>query len=512
MNARSISISIALIAGILLFANLLADAWFVRVDFTEDKEFTLSQATRDVLAGLEVPVTVKAYYSGELPIDLEEGRKQLDEMLAEYARFSGDMVLYTFIHPMESDELQAEAAGAGVSPQMVTLTNDDRVSQQVAFFGAVVEVGEEQEAIPVILPNGPLEFQLTSAIKKLSVLEKPAIGILQGHGEQGVQQMPQIAAALDVQYTVEPVTLEPGQPVPDHIKALAILNPQDTIAQPELAQLDAFLARGGGLYIAFNRVQAELNQGMGQEQRLGIADWLRSKGVRVDPAFVADVQCGAISVQQPTQFGFALPMQISFPYFPVVENYGSHPAGKGIGRVGFQFVSPVYFEGDSSQVKFTPLARTSEQSAVFPAPTYFDYQKQWAVEEFPESRVAVAAALEGPLAGAANARMIVVADGDFCMSGRQGMAPDNVNMVVNGLDWLADESGLIDLRARGIKSRPLKAMEDGTRQTVKYLNFLLPMLLVIGYGLLRMQARKSQRNKRQAADFGSTNTETSDNA
>ena len=496
MTARSVSISVALIAGILLLANLLAEEYFVRIDFTEDKQFTLSNATRDILENLEVPVTVKAYFSDELPVELEDGRQQLSELLAEYARYSDDMVIYTFIDPAEDDQIANEALAAGVQQQLVQTTEEDQVSQQVAFFGAVIEVGEEREAIPVVYPNGPLEFQLTSAIKKLSVVDKPAIGLLAGHGEAGMQELQQVLGALEIQYMVEPESLAAGA-IPDHVSTLAIVRPEDSIPPADFDQLDAFLARGGNIYLAFDRVSGNFETRMGEERSGDIASWLAGKGLNVQPELAVDVQCGAVTVQKPSPFGIPLPQQVSFPFLPIVNNFADHPAAKGIGNVLMMFPSPMEFTGDTATTKYTPLVRTTARAGALASPQYFNVDKQWGEADFGQSNLAISAALEGPLGGSGNARMVVISDGEFPINQRQAIAPDNVNLVVNAIDWLSDDTGLIDLRARGITNRPLEQLEDSTRKLVKYLNFLLPILLVIGYGVVRFQSRKSQRKKRE---------------
>ena len=97
--------------------------------------------------------------------------------------------------------------------------------------------------------------------------------------------------------------------------------------------------------------------------------------------------------------------------------------------------------------------------------------------------------LEGPLAGNITSRMVVIGDGDFAINENgQQMNPDNINLLVNSIDWLSDDTGLIELRTKGVSSRPIKQMEDGTRSMIKWLNFLLPILLVLIYGIIRYQS------------------------
>jgi len=83
----------------------------------------------------------------------------------------------------------------------------------------------------------------------------------------------------------------------------------------------------------------------------------------------------------------------------------------------------------------------------------------------------------------------------------QQLPPDNVNLFVNAIDWLSDDTGLIDLRTKGVSSRPLDTIEDGSKTFYKYLNFLLPIILIVTYGFIRAQMKRNQRVRRMEEDY-----------
>ena len=101
--------------------------------------------------------------------------------------------------------------------------------------------------------------------------------------------------------------------------------------------------------------------------------------------------------------------------------------------------------------------------------------------------------------------MVVIGDGDFAVNGSgqkaQQINPDNINLMVNSIDWLADDTGLIELRTKGITNRPLDQIEDGRKSFLKYLNFLLPILIILLYGLFRNQRNRTLRYKRMQENF-----------
>ncbi|HCW08167.1 MAG TPA: hypothetical protein DGG95_12470, partial [Cytophagales bacterium] len=126
-------------------------------------------------------------------------------------------------------------------------------------------------------------------------------------------------------------------------------------------------------------------------------------------------------------------------------------------------------------------------------------------EDFPNQNLIVAGVVEGKLSGNARSKMVVVADGDFPINGAgeraQKLSKDNVSLFVNSIDWLSDDTGLIALRTKGASSRPIKQLEDSTKTLLKYGNFLLPVLLAIGYGVYRSQRSKMRRYKWMSENY-----------
>ncbi len=496
---KSTTLTIILVAAILVFLNLVAGQYYFRWDLTEDKQYSLSSATRDILREMNEPVTVKAYFSENLTPAYSRAREDFLDYLVEYNRLSGGNVVYEFIDPNASEALEQEAAEAGIQPVMINLRERDEVKVQRAYMGAVLELGEQREVIPFIQPGAAVEYALSTAIKKMTVTEKPVVGFVQGHGEAAPAEMAQVVEGLSILNNVEPVTLADTLPVPGYIRTLALVRPTDSIPPTHLAQLDAFLQRGGQLFVAMNRVDGNLQNAFGSEVSTGLEGWLAEKGINVDASFLTDINCAAVTVTQ-QQGMFRLASEVQFPYLPIISNFADHPATQGLEAVVMQFASPVSYAGDSSAT-FTPLAFSSAQSGSQPAPLYFDVQRQWTEQDFPLSGQAVAGVLN--LRG--QGRLLVVGDGDFPINGPMGqqrqLSPDNINLMVNAIDWLSDDTGLIALRTKGIQYRPLDEVEAGTRTLLKYLNFFLPLLLLGGYGLLRSQLNRKKRKKRMEEDY-----------
>lgn len=502
IKSAKISTTILLIIIIVIVINILSDNYSFRIDLTEGKEYTLSKATKDILKKLDKPVTITAYFSKDLPPNIGNISGNLKDMLVEYGNRSNGMVVYKFVNPNENEAKEQEAVQNGIQPLMINVRDKDQIKQQKAFMGAVVSMGNAKENIPFFQPGSAMEYALSTAIKKISVVNKPSIALIQGHGEPEINEVMQVYKDLSVLYDVEPLKMTDTTTIPAKFKTIAIIRPTDTIPPGQLETLDNFLAGGGHIFLALNKVEGNFSNATGSALNLGIDDWLKRKGVTIADNFIIDANCGAVTLQQ-QQGGFTMSSQIQFPYLPVIHKFADNPITKGLESVSLQFASPITFSGDSS-LKFIPIAFTSDKSGSLKTPLYFDIQKQWQMSDFPLSGLVVAAIVEGKLSGNKSSKIVVVSDGDFAIGGpHSGIQPppDNINLLVNSIDWLSDDTGLIELRTKGTTSRPLKELEPGTKSLIKWINFLLPIILIIFYGLFRMKVNHDKRIKRMEVSY-----------
>ena len=496
VTKKNLNYYILLILGILILINILAYRFFFRLDFTEDQRYTLSQSTINILDQINRPVTIKAYMSEGLQPQFDQIRKDFKDLLSEYAARSNGQIVYDFINPNKEEKLEREAVEAGIQSLLITIREKDQSVQKKAYLGAVVQVGEDSEVIPFIQPGAQMEYALTMALKKLITTDKPAIGFITGHGEPPLAAFAQVKQGLDVLYVPEEVTLSDSVNLSKY-KTLVWINPHDSIPDADFKLVDKYLEQGGNIYVAINRVDAKLQQGYGFTHTTGLESWLQKKGITVEDNFIVDANCGSVQVQQSN---FPIPISISFPYLPIITHFADHPISKGLGNVVLQFASSMQFTGDSTKT-FTPLAFTSDKSGVQPAPVYFNLEKRWTDRDFPMKRIPVAALVKDIKTGS---RMVVVSDGDMSVNGTgQGahqIQPDNANFMVNAIDFMSDDTGLIQLRSKQVKMRPLDQIDDSKKSWLKILNFILPILIIIAVGIIRYQKRRVERLKRMEED------------
>jgi gliding motility-associatede transport system auxiliary component len=487
-------ISIALIFGIIAVIFLLSRQYFLRIDLTEDKQFTMSKATKSILHDLEDPVDVKAYFSKNLPADLERVKTDFENLLVEYNNISKGKINFQFIDPGETPESEQEAAQNGIQPILINVREKDESSQKKAFMGAVVEYGDQKEILPFIGQESAMEYELTTAIKKIAVSNKPSLGIIQGHGEPSMNQMMQTVQALSVIYSIEQFDLATEPTVPERFQAVMFVNPRDSIPFEQYSKLNDYLAKGGKVIVAANAVNGDLSTASGTANPHTIFQWLGSLGVNVEPSFVIDASCAKVTVQQQRTGFFSFASQINFPYIPLISQFPEHPVTKGLEAVMMQFASPITFAAEA-EGSFFPIVTTSDKAGTEQAPITFDVQRQWTQASFPMSKLVLGGVVEG-VKGNPEARLVVFSDSDFFVSERGDANGDNVNLIVNTVEWLCDKSGLAELRTKGVVYRPIKDLEEGERAMIKYTNFLLPLIIVTGVGIWRSQRNRNIKMRR----------------
>ena len=513
INKKEGLIQIGLIIGIAIVLCIFVNRLIWRADLTEDNRYTLSSASEQIAGQIEDPITVTAYFSEDLPPNLDLVKDEFRNFLDEFRAFSGGNLEYRFVNPNENDQTETEAQQAGIQPLLVNVRERDQVSQRRAYLGAVFQYGNQSEVLPVVRPNSSLEYEIALIVQKLVGENKPKIGLLQGHGEPTQAAMTQTINQLQQLYEVVNVSDVDSTGVPADIEVLMIVGPEQPFIDSELLAIDQYIMSGGIAIFAVNKVNANLQQGgIGQPINTGIDRLLTAYNIPVKMNLLRDVSSTQIQVQT-RQGAFNVVNNVRYPYIPMIPNFGDHPISQGIESVIFPFVSTLdVTRADTSQT-LSILARSSERADTTRQFFSLSPQQQFTEADFQASNLPVAASIEGTFRSAfagddslaaelttsSPTSLVVFGDGDFVINGtgpqQQSMPEDNINIFVNSVDWLADASGLMELRTKGVTSRPLAQITDQTKTILKYLNVLLPILLVIGYGFYRYRTAQARRQK-----------------
>ena len=511
-NKKESFIQILLVAGILITINYLFSGMFFQLDLTQNHQYTLSQPSKNIAKSIKDPITVTAYFSNQLPPQLASVQKQFKDLLEEFRKYSGNNIEYKFIDPSKNKMTERQAEQNGVQPVMIDVRKRDQMSQKKAYLGATFKYEGKSQVLPVIQPGMPLEYNIASTIKKLITKKKPKIGLLAGNGELTRENMPELMHELDQEYDVENVTGLDTTAVPADINVLMIIRPTKKLDAKEQEAIDQYVMSGGKVIFALNKMNIDLQRGMAVPKDLGIDKLLASYHLPINSNLFRDVSSSSLNIQQ-HQGGFSFVNQVRYPYMPQIINFGDNPITKGLNAVVLRFTSSLDTTLADTAQKITVLATTSKRSGE--AKGYFNISpfQKWKQSQFNDSYIPVAAMISGKFRSAfadndsihvrlkesVPTSIIVIGDGGFIDNGtgqnQHRLPSDNINLMVNSVDYMADDTGLMALRTKASTNRPLEIVEDSTKTILKYFNVFFPIVIVLGYGFYRYEKRKSQRRR-----------------
>lgn len=511
-NRREAILQVLLIAGSLIALTYTADQFVWRADLTENNRYTLAEPSHNIAQDLADPITVTAYFTEDLPARFGRTKEEFRALLQEFRAAADGNVEFNFVDPNESDEVAQEAQQAGIRPVTIDVRERNQMTQKRAFLGAVFQYQDRREVIPFVEPGSALEYTIASTLRKLTQNETAVLGVLQGHGEASLDEMNQLREALTGRYELQTISGVDTSGVPPNVDVLLVARPESELSTETALAIDQYVMRGGPVLFALNRAQTNMRFGRARPSSTGLEPLLDAYGLPIRSDLVRDRNASAVRVQQ-QRGGFNVVNQVRYPYIPQVANFSSHPVSSGIDRAVFRFISSLDTTKVDTSAHLTVLARSSQQSARASLPAGIQPQQEWTVADFSESSIPLAGLLEGSFSSAfadtdtlsverrrsPDTKLIVVGDGDFLVNGsgqRQQRLPEgNINFVANSIDYLADDTGLISLRTQRVTSRPLMQLAPTTQTILKYLNVLLPLLLVIGYGMVRYRRNQAQRRQ-----------------
>ncbi|NNF06867.1 MAG: GldG family protein [Candidatus Eisenbacteria bacterium] len=511
-NKGSILVSVILVLVIVASINLLASRFFTRLDLTERKEYTISDSSRDVLSQLDDVVNVKAYFSQDLPPYLATLDRQVKDLLDEYRARSGNRLGVEFLDPAIDPATERSVIQMGIPKVQLNIIEKDKAEVTGAFLGIAVQYEDKTEVIPVIQSVANLEYDLTSAILKVTS-EAQTVGVA-GSGELSLNQGLQgLQAVLAQQYILKPVSLNSG-PVPDDVSSLIVID-HDDLTPSALYHVDQFLMRGGRVLACVPGVQLAMQTLSASDRQPKLGPQLRTYGVQVQSNLVADGQSAMASFSQ-GYMSFTVP----YPWWPQVtrDNVSpDNPITATLDGLVFPWTSPVGFvDGDSLGEGYDVLVKTSTRS--FAAGPPYDlnpqsrltlpgqgvepqtlavaisgsFKSHWAGQPAPMDSLAGGTPTP-PLEQSPETQLVVVGSAHFLNDQFMQQFPSNSVFAANIVDWMTLGNALIEIRSKGVTSRPLKEVEDSKRNLYKYLAILGVPILVVVAGLVRNRVRKNRR-------------------
>ncbi len=388
-----------LFCGILLFVNILANTFYGHLDLTEEKRFTLTRPTRELLQGLKDRVYVQVLLEGEFPAGFKRLQTATREMLDDFRSESGYLD-YQFEDPgvgtiEEVNERRKALADQGIIPVNLRVAEQGQQSQQLIYPVAVVHYANRRIPVKLLENESPtlnpevvinnsvtlLEYKLANAIKKILAPDKPSVLFTRGHGELDELQTADLERSLNQFYNTDRITLDSVLQIkPDNCALLIVAKPRNGFSEQDKFKIDQYVMQGGQVLWLIDRLNADLDS-MRMTRRfvpadypLNLEDMLFRYGARIQPDLVLDLECSKIPLAT-GQMGNAPQMEL-FPwyYHPTVQPSGNHPIVKNLDRVELRFCSSIDTIRTKTAVKKTRLLTSSRYSRLQFSPIDLNFE------------------------------------------------------------------------------------------------------------------------------------------
>ncbi len=376
-----------LFAGILVFANIVANAFYTHLDLTEEKRFTLTKPTKTLLRDLKERVYVRILLDGDFPAGFKRLQTATKEMLDDFRSESGYLD-YQFENPSlgtveEINERRKTLAEDGIMPFNLRVADMGESSQQLIYPVAIFHYGGRQMVVKLLENNSPslspdevinnsvtlLEYKFANVIKKLRSPKRPVILFTRNHGELNELQTTDLERGLQQFYDTDRVTLDSVvQLKPEDCALLVVAKPRGPFSEKDKFKLDQYTMNGGRILWLLDQMNASLDsmslggKFISTPYELKLEDMLFKYGVRINSDVILDLQCTKIPLQI-GQVGNQPQFQLfDWYYHLAAQPEGTHPIVKNLDRVEFLFASSMDTLRTKTPIQKTVLLRSSKYS------------------------------------------------------------------------------------------------------------------------------------------------------
>lgn len=558
---------------VLLFVNVTSSYLFTRMDLTQEKRYTLSASTKEMLKELDEQVLFRVYLEGDdLPSEYRRFRNEIKDMLDQFRAYSR-YVEYEFVNPnsMKTDEEKRQfnemLIKKGLTPIPVTSEEDGVQKQQIVYPSMEVSYMGRETALQLqssgvsgrstdeVVNSSveSLEYNFVTAIHRLTRPVRAKVGFLLGHGELEKIDLFDIQMSLVEDYAVENVYLDKnidaltGRVLDTRDSSVSVRNKFDVVVIPkplrtfsdqDLYILDQYVMYGGKILWLVDALDADMDSLQNKAQTFAtrlptnLDDLFFNYGVRVNPDLIMDYRCRGIPMM-----GSDNRMQlVPWYYFPTLVPNSSHPIVRNLDVLKTDFVSSI--DLIDNDIEKTVLLTTSDHVHIKNAPVNIqlsDAMIEVNDQLFNRSALPVAVLLEGEFKSLYRGRlasafverneiaykekcdkptqMVVISDGDMIRNGtamsEQGRYPfplgydrytnvefANKTFLLNAINYLAGDEGMINARPRSISIRRLDAAKvKEQRGAYQFANMFYPVLAVMVLAVSVLLVRRRYKKK-----------------
>ncbi len=554
-NLKSVAITIA----VLLLLNIIGSSFFHRFDLTKDKRYTLSATSLNIIKQVKNPLSIKVYMQGDLPAEFKRLQQETRQLLEEFQAYNKN-IIFEFVDPLENKDESMdnikELYRKGLTPINITVDDKGKQSQAMVFPWAIAVYNNKEVNIPllknimgasttqkVIGSVQHLEYSIADALNKITKDKQKTIAVIKGNGELQDVLMAKFLMQVRESYHIGPFTLDSVAKNPigsldalEKYDLAVIAKPTETFSDAEKQVLDQYIINGGKTLWLVDQVVAEMDSlynsagaTLAYPRDLNLNDLFFKYGIRINPDIIKDERGSPIKLATGEQGSATQYQEFNWKFAPQVYPNSTHPIVKNLGGIRFDFANPI--DTLKNGIKKTILLQSSQYSKKTGTPTEINLnsvtEETSPTDYLNKGNIPISVLLEGSFQSMFENRilpfdqktfvtkgnenkMIVISDGDLIKNQldknfqpvelgydqRSGNLYDNKDFLINCVNYLLDDNGLINIRSKDLDLPLLDKEKVYENYTVtQFITIGLPILILLLFGVLFTFRRKRKYSK-----------------
>lgn len=553
-NTKIKFIGITLISLIIL--NLIGSYAYKRFDLTKDKRYTVSETTKNIIESVKTPLVIDIFLEGDLPAEFRLLQSETKHLIEEF-QILNPLIKVNYINPLKveanREQIIQELTRSGLEPYVSNKKVSGKVTQELlfpwgfaSFKGRTVKIPLFKKSLTETMQTQvansvqQLEYNFADAFSQITKEKSKKIAILKGNGQLPDINIADFLKTIQPYYSIAPFTLDSVATNPkstlDKLKTYDLIisaKPSEAFTESEKLVLDQYSMAGGksmwlteSIIMDKDSLYNDTGSSVSIARDLNLSDFFFKYGVRINQNLVKDLFSApivlAIGEGNGTQF-----QPIQWQYSPLGTSSSKHPISDNIDVVKFDFTSQI--DTLKNNIKKTILLQSSKRTLLesqLQVISLTSVTQQPNKENYTKGKQNLAVLLEGQFTSvyknrvlpfelsnfkseSSKTKIIVISDGDIIKNEVSKNRPlglgferitgrtfGNKEFLLNAVNYLLDDTGLINIRTKSIEIAFLNSEKiEAEKSKWQLFNIALPLLLLGVFGLLFNYFRKRKYSK-----------------
>lgn len=550
MNKSKILFIVSIFAAVILF-NIIGNSVFKRFDLTKDKRYTLSKTTKDIVDSVDTPLIIDVFLEGNLPSDFKLLQTETKQLIEEFQTIN-PLVKVNYIDPLADEtnreNIVRELTKTGLEPYVNSKKLNGKITQELLFPWGFASYKERTVKIPLFKKSVTedlqtqiansiqlLEYNFADAFNQLTKEKSKTIAVLKGNGQLNDINIAGFLQTIKpyynlAQFTLDSVATNP-QSTLNKIKSYDLIisaKPTEAFTENEKLVLDQYTMSGGNslwlseaIFMDKDSLYNDAGASVSLSKELNLKDFFFQYGARINQNLVKDLYSApiplAIGEGNNTQF-----QPVQWQYSPLATSNNKHPISNNVDLVKFDFASQI--DTLKNNIRKTILLQSSERTKLegpLKSISLASVTQKPDEENYNQGKQTLAVLLEGEfksvyknrilpfeiesfIDNGQQSKMIIISDGDVIKNevsrGRplqlgfdrmSGRTFGNKEFLLNAVNYLLDDTGLINIRTKSIEVAFLDSEKvEEQKTTWQLINIALPLFLLGIFGLIFNYIRK----------------------